>query len=70
MEVEFDIIKNSMVYSYSTCCKNNLHLPKAKMEWGKQCLAFHAAKDWNELDLELRSVSNFKAFKRKLLILN
>ena len=59
-----------MVHSYSTRGKNNLHLPKAKMEWGKQRFPFHAAKDWNELDLELRSVSNFKAFKRKLLILN
>ena len=70
MKVEFDIIKNSMVYSYSTRRKNNLHLPKAKTEWGKQCFAFHAAKDWNELDLELKSVSNYKVFKRKLLILN
>ena len=59
-----------MVHSYSTRGKNNLHLPKPKTECGKQRFAFHAAKDWNELDLELRSVSNFKVFKRKLLILN
>ncbi len=36
MEVEYNMITNNMVHSYSTRGKNNLHLPKVKMEWGKQ----------------------------------
>ncbi len=68
MKLEFDKIKNSMVELKPW--KNSLHLLKAKTEWGKQRFAFYAAKEWNKLDIELRSVLNLKALKRRLSVLN
>ena len=70
MEVEFNMIRNSAIHSYSTRGRNNLHLPKVKTEWGKQRFAFHAAKDWNDLDDEIRNIVNFKTFKRELCCQN
>ncbi len=60
MEVEFNMLRNSAIHSYSTRGRNNLHLPR------KQRFAFHAAKDWNDLDDEIKNIVNFKTFKRKL----
>ena len=66
MEVEFNMKRNSAIHSYSTRGKNNLHLPKVKIEWGKQRFAFHAANDWNDLDDKIKNIVNLKTFKRKL----
>ncbi len=67
MEVEFNMLRNSAIHSYSTRGRNNLHLPKVKTEWGKQRFAFRSrAKDWNDLDDEIKNIVNFKTFKRKL----
>ena len=71
MEVEYDMITSYMVHSHSTRGKNNLHLPKFKTERGKQRFAFHAAKDWNELDIQLRNAPSLNVFKRNLsMVLN
>ena len=66
MEVEFNMKSNSAIHSYSTRGRINLHLPKVKTEWGMQRFAFHAAKDWNNLDDEIKNIVNFKTFKREL----
>ena len=71
MEIEYNMITNNMVHSYSTRVENNLHLPKVKTEWGKQRFAFHAAKEWNELDIQLRNAPSLNVFKRTLsMVLN
>ncbi len=70
MEVEHNMITNNMIHSYSARGKNNLHLPKVKTEWGKHT-AFHAAKEWNELDIQLRNAPSLNVFKRNLsMVLN
>ena len=62
------MITNNMVHTYPTRGKNNLHLPKVKTEWEKQRFAFHAAKEWNELDIQLRNTPSLNVFKRNLSI--
>ena len=50
-------------HSYNTRNKNNLRLPKVKRNWGKQRLAYHAAKDWNTLESKVKSCKTIKEFK-------
>ena len=50
-------------HNYNTRNNNKLRLPKVKRNWGKQRLAYHAAKDWNALDNKLKSCKTIKEFK-------
>ena len=50
-------------HSYNTRNKNILLLPKVKRNWGKQRLAYHAAKDWNTLESKVKSCKTIKEFK-------
>ena len=57
-------------HSYNTGIKSNLRLPKVKRNWGKQRLAYHAAKDWNTLDSKVKSCKTIKGFKSILVLYN
>ena len=63
LETETELIPNS---SHFTRGNSNLHLPSVKTEWGKQCFAFHAAKDWNDLNSQIKNSKDLKTFKKKL----
>ena len=62
-----ELLRNSYVHSYSTSKKGNLRLTYAKRNWGKQRTCYHAFKDWNNLDRNLRNSSTISDFKCKFL---
>ena len=52
LETETKLIPNSKIHSHCTRGNSNRHLPRVKTKWGKQRFAFHAAKNWNDLNNE------------------
>ena len=65
LETEIELIPNSKIHSHSRG-NSNLHLPCVKTEWGKQCFAFHAAKDCNDLNNQIKNSKDLKTFKKQL----
>lgn len=45
--------------------KNNLWLPTVKRNSGKQRLEYHAIKDWNTINEDVRSADNVQQFESK-----
>ena len=63
---DFNIIKNSDVHNYKICGRDELRLPSARTNWGKQRFIYSAFKDWNLLDPDIKSISSYDSFKSRL----
>ena len=62
---DFNLRKNKDIHDHNTRRRENLHLPIARTNWGKQRFVFASLLDWNSLDPDLQSVTNFETFKSK-----
>ena len=45
---------------------HDLHLPRARTNWGKHRFVYHAVSDWNNLHLQIRQLSSLITFKSSL----
>ena len=54
-DYSMELLKNNYVYRYSTRNKDDLRFQSVKQNWGKQRTYYHAFKDWNTLDRDLRT---------------
>ena len=61
-----EIISNKDVHGNDTRNKGDIRLPIITRSWGKQQLAYHATKDWNNLPANIRSASSVHVFKNQL----
>ena len=55
-ETGFNFRSNASLHSYNIRRKNELNLPSARTNWGKQKFIYHAAKDWNNFDENFRNI--------------
>ena len=62
IDFEFDVRCNSSFHSYLTRRSNDLHLPRAHTNWGKQTFIYQASKDWNNLDNDIKNCKSFVPF--------
>ena len=63
----FDILRNSDIYSYNTRRRNEFRLPLAKRNYGKQRLFFiNALRKWNTLDASLKEINSLLLFKQNI----
>ena len=53
-----------LLHRYNTRCKDHPSLPSVKRNWGKQRTCYHAFKDWNALDSDLKNSDTICQFKR------
>ena len=56
-----------LLHRNNTRCKDHLRLPSEKRNWGKQRTCYHAFKDWNALDSDLKNSDTICQFKRNFL---
>ena len=56
---DFNLKKNKDIHDYETRRRDNLHLPFARTNWGKQRFVFSSIVDWNSLESDVKSTSNF-----------
>ena len=56
-----------LLHRNNTRCKDHLRLPSEKRNWGKQRTCYHAFKDWNALDSDLKNSDTVCQFKRNFL---
>lgn len=64
---KLELSRNSDVHRYNTRCKDHLRLPSVKRNWGKQRTCYHAFKDWNALDSDLKNSGTVCQFRNNLL---
>ena len=62
IDYDFDIVKNSDIDKYKTRGRDELRLPSARTNWGKQRFIYSAFKDWNLLDPDIISISSYNSF--------
>ena len=62
----FNILRNSDIYSYNTRRRNDFRLPLAKRNYGKQRLFYHCAKEWNTLDASFKAINSLLIFKQNI----
>ena len=62
----FSFNRNSTFSSYQTRRLNDLSLPRFHTNCGKQRFTYQAAKEWNSLEEELKSITSLSLFKAKL----
>ena len=55
-ETGFNFRSNASLHSYNIRRKNELNLPSARTNRGKQKFIYHAAKDWNNFDENFRNI--------------
>ena len=55
-ETGFNFRSNASLHSYHIGRKNELNLPSARTNRGKQKFIYHAAKDWNNFDENFRNI--------------
>ena len=60
---KLELSRNSDVHRYNTRCKDHLRLPPVKRNWGKQRTCYHAFKDWNALDSDLKNSGTICQFR-------
>ena len=60
---KLELSRNSDVHRYNTRCKDHLRLPLVKRNWGKQRTCYHAFKDRNALDSDLKNSDAICQFK-------
>ena len=64
IDYDFNILtKNSDIHNYKTRGRDELRLPSARTNWGKQRFIYSAFKDWNLLDPDIKSVSCYNSFQ-------
>ena len=60
---KFNLIKNENVHNYNTRRSNNLHLPRANTNKGKQRPTYQKSIDFNNLDQRTKNAITLKNFK-------
>ena len=60
---KLELSRNSDVHRYSTRCKDHLRLPSLKQNWVNQRTCYHAFKDWNALDSDLKNSDTICQFR-------
>ena len=60
VDFDFNLKKNKDIHDHYTRRRENLHLPFARTNWGKQRFVFNSLLDWNSLDSDLKLTSNFQ----------
>ena len=60
---KLELSRNSDVHRYNTRCKDHLRLSSVKRNWGKQRTFYHAFKDWNSLDSDLKNSGTICQFR-------
>ena len=60
---KLELSRNSDVHRYNTRCKDHLSLSSVKRNWGKQRTFYHAFKDWNSLDSDLKNSGTICQFR-------
>ena len=56
-------IRNGDIHRYNTRRCHDLHLPRARTNWGKHRFVYHAVSDWNNLHFQIRQLSSLITFK-------
>ena len=64
---KLELLRNSDVHRFSTHCKYDLRLPSVKRNRGKQRICYHAFKDWNALDSDLKNSDTIYQFRWRIL---
>ena len=65
---KLELSRNSDVHRYGARCKDHLRLPSLKRNWVNQRTCYHAFKDWNALDSDLKNfdtICQFRIFFKK-----
>ena len=60
---KLELSRNSDVHRYSNRCKDHLRLPSVKRNWSKQRACYHAFKDWNALNSDLKNSDTICQFR-------
>ena len=63
INLKFNLIKNENVHNYNTRRSNDLHLPRANTNKGKQRPTYQASIDFNNLDQRTKNAITLKNFK-------
>ena len=66
IDYDFNITKNSDIYNYKTRGRDELRLPSARTNWGKQRFIYSPFNGWNLLDPDIKSISSYNSFKFRL----
>ena len=66
MEEMFTFNRNTHSHSLRSTTENKLYLSGGKTEYHRKKFSYLAAKEWNELPMELRNVTSLNIFKRQL----
>ena len=62
-----DLLTVGDVHGYNTRNKDKVRLPHVTRNWGKQRMCYQAVDNWNSLDIDIRTTTNIKLFKFKML---
>ena len=65
---QLNVQYNKDVHSHNTRRSNNIRLPLAHRNWGKQTLLYTLAEDWNSLPSKLREIRSLQGFKAQTKI--
>ena len=65
IDCDFDLPKIN--HLYNTRQRDHIHLSKPNTNWGKQRLLYHACKEYNDLDINIKSIKELDSFYNALL---
>ena len=65
IDCNFDLPKIN--HLYNTRQRDHIHLSKPNTNWGKQKLLYHACKEYNDLDNNIKSIKELNSFYNALL---
>ena len=57
------LIEKKGIHDHNTRNKSNVRLPLVKTNWGKQSLGYHAVKDWNDLNMNIKLSNSILSFR-------
>ena len=66
VDYNFNILKNSDIYSYNTRRKNDFRLPRVRTNYGKKTLLYQGIKEWNLLEQSFKDIKSFLIFKQRI----
>ncbi len=66
IDFDFDLTTNRNIHGHYTRKRNDLHLPRAKTNKGKQRPTYQASIDFNNLEPELENANSLSTFKSLL----
>lgn len=64
---DFDFELTNINHTYNTRRKDDIYLSKPKTNWGKQKLTYHACKEYNALNPNIKSMEQLATFRNELL---